>query len=216
MKASDFSAILQAFAETLASVGAAEMRYNLVEFAKVFDARPSDTVAFLMKRLASIRVNTSGQKPTLGEVADALAALRPLLAAVAKPPVKRDIELVQRLLQAKPLLGVRELAASLSVVTAPTTKPRGGRNQTVQSELVNSYLSLLQGVRGDESRFWSVFKQLESDTRLGNPDIAALAKAYSGHSVRSKADGLKKIANVQHQINVVRAKTAATAGRSAA
>src|SRR4051812_44655716 len=99
MKASDFGAVLRAIADMLGRLRAGVQQEHLAVFARIFEASPAATVAAVVKRLRALEAVPVQDRPTLGDVAEILAATRQLIATLAKPAVRRDVELVEAFLR---------------------------------------------------------------------------------------------------------------------
>jgi len=216
MKASDFSSVVRALADALGRLGAHPARDELVALSTLFDATPSATVAAVLKRAGEIDATANANPPTLRALADILEAARPIFETIAKPAVERDVQLVARFLASRPSLSLSELVRSMSAPRTSSSRAGAKKAPSSVGDLTGRYLPLLRETRGDETRFAAVFSQLSADANAGRAEILALAKAFTGLPGKSKQDGLKRIWNSHQDILTVRAKAAATAGRSAA
>ncbi len=214
MKCRDFSSILRTFADILDVVGAPVARDQIVMFAGVFDAYPTSSVSELTKRIAALP--EAAGRPSLGDLANLLSALKSFLDKTAKSTVLTDVTAIEKLLRDRASM---ELGAFVRMATeaAATTGRGSGRDAPrVRDDLIVHYKEKLEAALGDEEKFTAVYNNLRTNTAMGKPEITALAKQMTGSGARTQDAALKKIWNRHQSLAVFKAKSRATGGRSAA
>jgi hypothetical protein len=86
----------------------------------------------------------------------------------------------------------------------------------VRDDLVAHYKQKLEAAFGDDEKFAAICNDRRIDIAMGKPEIAALAKQMTGRGARTQDAALKKIWNRHQSLVVFKAKSRATAGRTAA
>ena len=215
MKSQEFGSLLKAFAEVLDTADARRAKDNIVTLSAVFDVSPNSTVSEVVKCAKSITISQNSRNPTLADVGRLLSPLGKLVAKTAKSGVVADIDRVEALLHER---GSADLNEFVRVATQALTSQSPGRRtrSTVRDDLVTEYHAKLQTYLGDQENFAATYQHLASNNEMGKAELVALAKRFTGMSVRSKAEAMKKIWHRHQNLMVSKAKDKATGGRSAA
>lgn len=215
MKCRDFSAALRAFADVLDAAGASVARDQIILFAGAFDAHAALKISDLVKNLAVVPRTASTGNPGLGEVARLLSALKGVLHKTANSAVLTDVSAIEEFLADRASMELGAFVHMVAGATA-TTGRRKGKTAGVQDHLVAQYKQQLEAALGDDEKFVAIYDDLRTSTAMGKPEIAALAKQMTGSGARTQDAALKKIWNRHQSLLVFKAKSRATAGRSAA
>jgi len=216
MKCRDFSSVLRTFADVLDVAGAPVARDQIVMFAAVFEAHPTSSVSDLAKRIAALRAAGSTGRPSLGDVARLLSALKSFLNKTAKSAVLTDVDAVEKVLRdrASTELGAFvRVAAEAAASRRPTLERDAPR---ARDDLIAHYKEKLEAALGDEEKFAAIYNDLRANTAIGRPEIVALAAQMTGRGARTQDAALKKIWSRHQSLVVFQAKSRATGGRSAA
>jgi hypothetical protein len=86
----------------------------------------------------------------------------------------------------------------------------------VQDNLVAQYKQQFEAALGDDEKFAAIYDDLRTNTAMGKPEIAGLAKHMTGSDARTQDAALKKIWNRHQSLVMFKAKSCANGGRSAA
>jgi hypothetical protein len=126
-----------------------------------------------------------------------------------------DVSAVEKLLADRASM---ELGAFVQMVAGATAAAGRGRGRAagMRDELVAQYKQKLEATLGDDEKFAAIYNDLRTDIAMGKPKIVALAKQMTGSEARTQDAALKKIWNRHQSLVVFKAKSRATAGRSAA
>jgi hypothetical protein len=216
MKCREFGAALRAFAGVLDVAGAPAARDRIVMFAAVFDAHPTWSVSDLAKRIAALCVTGPAGSPSLGDVAPLLSALKSFLNKTAKTAMPNDVTAIEELLRDRASM---ELGAFVRMATAAAPTAGCGRRgdaPRTRDDLVAHYKQKLEAALGDEETFTAIYNDLRANMDMGKPELTALAKQMTGSGARTQDAALRKIWNRHQSLVVFKAKSRATAGRSAA
>jgi len=113
------------------------------------------------------------------------------------------------------------LIASSNVLrpsSASDGKPMGKRTKTVNNDLVDEYVRLLESVLKDPIAFLEAYSRLAEDKRVRQPEAAMIARKFYGHAAVStpRKNALRLIKERHISLQDHRAKTRAQAGKSAA
>src|SRR5712692_3259599 len=214
MKCRDFSSILRTFADILDVVGAPVARDQIAMFAGLFDAYPTSSVSELTKRIAALP--EAAGRPSLGDLANLLSALKGFLDKTAKSAVLTDVDAIEKLLRDRTSM---ELGAFVRITKAPASprRPTTGRDAPgLRDDLIVHYRDKLEAALGDKEKFAAIYNDLRANTAVGKPEITALAKQMTGSGARTQDAALKKIWNRHQSLMLFKAKSRATGGRSAA
>jgi hypothetical protein len=215
MNCRDFSAALRAFADVLDIAGAPVARDRIILFAAAFDAHATSEISDLAKNLAAVPPTASTGNPRLGEVACLLSALKNLLNKTAKNTVLTDVSAIEKLMADRASMELGAFVQMAAGATVATGRRRRGATG-MRDDLVGHYQQKLEAALGDDEKFAAIFNDLRTNIAMGKPEIAALAKEMTGSSARTQDAALKKIWNRHQSLVVFKAKSRATAGRSAA
>ena len=216
MKCKEFSSALRAFADVLDIAGAPVARDQIVMFAAVFDVHPTLSVSDLAKRIAALDVTVSRDSPSLGDVAPLLSALRSFLNKTAKSSMLIDVDAVEKLLRDRASMEITAFARMAVAAASPRRTTRGREPGRLRQDLVVHYKERLEAALGDEERFIAIYNDLRADAAIGKSEIIALANQMTASGARTQDAALKKIWNRHQSLVVFKAKSRATAGRSAA
>src|SRR5215470_19748855 len=118
MKCRDFGAILRKFADVLHVAGAEAARNQTLNFATVFDAHSTLSVSQFVTRIAELHQAELTSKPSLGDLAPLLSALKSFLAATAKPAVLADLHAVEALSRDRGSIAISALAQTTQDLVA--------------------------------------------------------------------------------------------------
>jgi hypothetical protein len=217
MKARDFSSILGTFSEVLNAAGAPIAGNQIKTFAAIFDAHPTSTVSELTKRIdSSLEPGPTGS-PSVGDVARLLSALKNLLDKTAKTAVMTDVETIEKVLRARPSMGLTAFVqTAIEVCAVPSRTAKKRTVPLVRDDLVLQYKEKLEASLGDAEKFTATYNDLRSNAAIGKSEIVALAKQMTGSGARTEEAALKKIWSRHQSLMVVKAKSRSTGGRSAA
>lgn len=216
MQCREFSGALRAFADVLDAAGAPVARDQVVTFAALFDAHATSSVSGLAKRIAALGVTGPAGSPSLGDVARLMSALKSFFERAAKTAVLNDVAAIEMLLRDRAAV---ELGAFVRIAAEAGTAGRLARRRDaprLRDDLVAQYKQKLEAALGDEEAFTAIYNALRANTAMGKAEITALAKQMTGSGARTQDAALKKIWNRHQSLVVFRAKSRATAGRSAA
>jgi hypothetical protein len=216
MQCREFSSTLRAFSNMLDVAGAPVARDRIMTFAAAFDAHPTLNVSDLAKRIAVLGVTEPTGSPSLGDVARLLSALKSFLDKAAKTAVLNDVTAIEMFLRDRAAM---ELGAfvRIAVEAGSASRPMRRRDAPrVRDDLVAQYKQKLEAALGDEEAFTAVYNDLRANTAMGKAEITALAKQMTGSGARTQDAALKKIWTRHQSLVVFKAKSRATAGRSAA
>jgi hypothetical protein len=184
-------------------------------FTAVFDAHPTSTVSDVAKRIASLHGSGPTGSPSLGEVARLLSVLKSFLDKIARTTVLTDVNAIEKHLRDRASMEIAAFVRMATEASAPRRPTRKRDAAAVRDDLVVHYKEKLEAALGDEEKFTAVYNDLRANTAIGKPEILALAKQMTG-SARAVDAALKKIWNRHQSLVVFKAKSRATAGRSAA
>jgi hypothetical protein len=216
MKCRDFGRVLKTFADVLDVAGAPAARDQIVTFAAVFDAHPTSSISDLVGRLAALSGAGSTGSPSLGDVACLLSALRGFLNKTAKSTVLTDVDAIEKLLRDRASMGLAAFVQIATEVASPRRLTRGGDAPRLRDDLIVHYRDKLEAALGDEEKFAAIYNDLRANTAVGKAEIIVLANQMTGGGARTQDAALKKIWNRHQSLVVFKAKSRATAGRSAA
>jgi hypothetical protein len=216
MKCRDFSSVLRTFADVLDVAGALVARDQIVMFAVVFDAHPTSSVSDLAKRIGALGGSGPTGRPSLGDVARLLSALKCFLDKTAKTPVLTDVTTIEKLLRDRASMEIGAFVRMTAEAAAPRCPTRKRNAPLVRDDLIVHYKEKLEAALGDVEKFTAVYNDLRANTAIGRLEIIALAKQMTGTGARTEDAALKKIWNRHQSLMVFKAKSRATGGRSAA
>lgn len=213
MKAKDFAQFLNQFSKVLAGQGSSNPRaWN--ELAKIFEIKPTATVAAICKHLETA---TPAAGRGLGNLVDGMRDLKALLPGHAKKGLIDDIARVADALSQHRNSSIEELCSTVRT-SLQARKPKPARSQKAEldTEAVGRYLRRLETALGDEAGFVEVYDALRSDKTIRAPEAKHLAREFARESATSKAKALTLIWGRHASLMQARAKGEATAGRTAA
>lgn len=204
MKATDFAALLQRYAESGMAAGDPA---RLNRLSRIFALAGSRTVAAVLKGVAASR---AGFPAALNDgTARALKQLATLVAPIAKAGVAKDIAAVADVVAR---LGLDEAITALGSPARPA-KSRSTA-AVADPEVVDRAVAELTAALGKPDVFGAAYQHV-IDT-ANTKEIVAIARAFSPGSVKSAAEAKRRILARQQALAGVAAKSRATSGRSAA
>jgi hypothetical protein len=216
MKCRELGAALRAFAGMLEVAGAPAARDRIVMFAAVFDAHPALSVSDLAKRIAALGAAGPAGNPSLGDAAPPLSAVKSFLDKTARTATLSDLTAIEELLHDRASMELGAFVRMATAAAATAGCSRRGDAPRTRDDLVAHYKQKLEAALGDEEAFTAICNDLRADTAMGTPEMTALAKEMTGSGARTQDAALKKIWNRHQSLVVFKAKSRATAGRSAA
>jgi hypothetical protein len=205
VKAADFAALLQRYAESGMAPGDSA---RLNELSSAFAQAGGRTVAAVLKSAGGGSA-AALTRPSNDGTAGALRRLAVLVGPIAKAGIAKDIDAVANVVQR---LGDAETIAALST---PTHSPRARTAiRAADPEVVSRTVAGLTAALGNADAFGAAYQRM-IDT-ASTKEIVAIARAFTPGTVKSAADAKRKILNRQQALAGVAAKSRATSGRSAA
>lgn len=213
MKAKDFAQFLNQFSKVMAGQGSSSPGvWN--ELAKIFEIKPTATVAAICKHLEAA---TPAAGRGIGNLVDGMRDLKVLLTGHAKKALIDDLTRVTNALSQHRNSSVEELCSTVrTFLQASKSKPTRSRKAVLNTEAVGKYLRQLETALGDEAGFVEVYDALKSDKMIRAPEAKHLAREFAREGATSKDKALKLIWGRHASLMQARAKGAATAGRTAA
>src|SRR5260370_30234944 len=211
MKCRDFGRVLKTFADVLDVAGAPAASDKIVMCEAVFDAHPTSRVSDLARRVSALGMAGSVGSPSLGDVACLLSALKGFLDKTAKSTVLTDVDAIEKLLRDRASMEIGTFVRMATEAASPRQDAPGLRH-----DLIVHYKENLEAALGDEEKFTAIYNELRANTAMGKPEIIALAKQMTGSAARTQDAALKKIWSRYQSLMLFKAKSRATAGRSAA
>lgn len=215
MKAKDFAQFLDGFSLMLAGQGgnnAAAWK----ELSKIFEAKPTATVADLCKHLKAASAHPADGSG-VGNLIDGVRELETILSAHAKKALLDDLAKLADALAPHRNASIEELASSVvNALQTGTPQPSRAQKAEINVAAVDQHLRRLETALGDETGFAEAFDALKNDKAIKAPEAKRLARDFAKGAAASKDKALKLIWGRHASLMQARAKAAATAGRTAA
>jgi hypothetical protein len=155
----------------------------------------------------------------ISDLAKNLAALPPTASTgnpkTAKSGVLTDLSAIEKLPADRTGMALGAFVQMVAGATAVTGRKKR-RAVGIRDDMVAHYKQKREAALGDDEGFASIYNDLRTNIAMGKQEIAALAKEMTGSGARAQDAALKKICNRRQSLVVFKAKSRATAGRSAA
>ena len=215
MKVKDFHLLLRDSESASELSGPAKS--CLLTLASAFE--PDDTTAVKTK-FKGIELPPSLSRAEGGSSVGFL--IRALQARLSAMPQKRqksaraDFKLLMDISKGREHLPMIEFVESLRSQFA--LKAKRGRGTSMTEEQIKDYVSRLESVVADPDAFRKIIDEIESDSRVKQSELAAIANAFYGHTAAStsKRESLRRIWSRHHAKMDFFAKARAQTGKSAA
>lgn len=213
MNGKAFAGLLNEFAGVLAKNGAGwSATHPLESLAAIFEAVPAKTVKDTVKRLSAMPDSGTRMPKCMSRTRELLGQLKVVLkAASTTKSTLTDIDAAMAFLAGRG----EESLDGLAEVAIPALKAKPGA-QGLRQGLVDGYVQDLEGALGSDHAFEAVLERLNADKTARLQELKAIAKAMIGVAAKSKKDALGLIRQRHLSLTTSRAKSEATAGRSAA
>jgi hypothetical protein len=199
MKAKEFAAFLNAFAEMLGEAGASPQSEAWRALARIFEATPSAQVSDVCKVLGTIKSPGGTGGPTL-QSAIALAPSMRRCIGLARKTLGEDIS---RLAEALRPFGYLRATAFADVAVA-----------RLLPWSTETYVQELEAALHDSARFTEIFNRVDKELKL--PAAQKIALAFAKGKAKSKGDALDLIWGRHASLLGTATRARATGGRTAA
>lgn len=214
MKVRELAGVMTAYAEFFEHFGSNEAGKKLRSFAAMLGNAGTGPVGAMLKSLGPGATPPPSPSPTLREIAALLEPLARLLVPSGKTGVLSDLAALSAFMERHADVEV----ASLTIgggVKKPRKAAAKASAAPPREDVVESYVRALTRGVDDEAVFATALGELQGGAVSG-PELLLVAKKFAGAAVRTKPSALKNIRAHRDQLRLIDAKTAATAGRTAA
>jgi hypothetical protein len=199
MKAKEFAAFLNAFAEMLGEAGASPQSEAWQALARIFEAKPSAQVRDVCEVLGTIQSPGGTGGPTL-QSAIALAPSMRRCIGLAKKTLGEDISRLAEALRPFGYLRATAFADAAVARLSPWS--------------TETYVQELEAALHDSARFTEIFNRVDKELKL--PAAKKVALAFAKGKAKSKGDALDLIWGRHASLLGTAARARATGGRTAA
>jgi hypothetical protein len=199
MKAKEFAAFLNAFAEMLGEAGASPQSEAWQALARIFEAKPSAQVSDVCEVLGTIQSPGGTGGPTL-QSAIALAPSMRRCIGLAKKTLGEDISRLAEALRPFGYLRATAFADAAVARLSPWS--------------TETYVQELEAALHDSARFTEIFNRVDKELKL--PAAKKVALAFAKGKAKSKGDALDLIWARHASLLGTAARARATGGRTAA
>jgi hypothetical protein len=199
MKAKEFAAFLNAFAEMLGEAGASPQSEAWQALARIFEAKPSAQVSDVCEVLGTIQSPGGTGDPIL-QSAIALAPSMRGCIGLAKKTLGDDISRLAEALRPFGYLRATAFADAAVARLSPWS--------------IDTYVRELEAALHDSPRFTEIFNRVDKELKL--PAAKKVALAFAKGKAKSKGDALDLIWGRHASLLGTAARARATGGRTAA
>lgn len=199
MKAKEFAAFLNAFAEMLGEAGASPQSEAWQALARIFEAKPSAQVSDVCEVLGMIQSPGGTGGPTL----QSAIALAPSMRRCIGPAKKTLGEDISRLAEALRPFGYLRATAFADAAVA-----------RLSPWSTETYVQELEAALHNSARFTEIFNRVDKELKL--PAAKKVALAFAKGKAKSKGDALDLIWGRHASLLGTAARARATGGRTAA
>jgi hypothetical protein len=194
---------------------------GLRDLCEIFSGNEAGKAATFLKVVGRMPPPTVAEDgSSAATIASALASLRALVEGVGKNDLNKNLDSLQDTLRIYADVPISAFVASARQHVASASKPkRKGRKaaERMDQRLTDDYVERLESALGDDRRFGLLVDELETDSRIAQPEAAAIASRFYGRTsngiTRSKA--LERIRE-RHEKLMQFKRQPSTAGRPAA
>jgi hypothetical protein len=218
MKKAEITGLLADLQQHSESIQHSETTERLVAVAQFIDQLPGAKLADCLIAADKVTVTTtSSDGITCTDCAAVLSAYADLAKALGKAPIASKLDTISTALRSRSETFIYDLIGAVRLLPTPKSKNKvvGAAPTITNDALVAKYNKILEQALGDDPGFQATIAKLASDPEVSSSDMIALAKCFAVATTKTKAAALKKISARHAALMSSRARTAATAGRSA-